>query len=175
MRPEAGSGKLVVEELRREFDSGFAAPPPVEEEDRESLINIRLAGEALAVRTLDITEVTRPKRITPLPTRVSGLAGVTANRGVLLPVYDLTALLGLPAAAGRGSWLIVADRETPVGLLFDELEGRVEIDRRCLCENRTSGARAHLRMIVRLGAGNRAVVDIPGLVEQIRTVAGGER
>jgi len=172
MSDRANSGRLAVENLRREFDRSFQAPPGATEENHESLVTIRVAGEALAVRTRDITEVARHTRIVPVPTRVPGLLGITAIRGALFPVYDLAALLGFPPAAGLGSWLMLTNRETPVGLAFDELEARVEISRACLYGGEPSLARAHLRLVARLEAGHRAVVDIPGIVEQIRKTAG---
>jgi len=159
-------------ELRREFDATFAAPPQGQGEGRESLITLRVGGEALAVRTLHITGVAKRRRIVPVPTHVPGLLGIMALRGALLPVYDLATILKLPAAAGPGSWLMLIGRETPVGLIFDEFESQMEVERACLFESESSGQRQHLRLVARLGTAHRAVIDIPGLVEEIRRTAG---
>lgn len=166
------SPSKTLADLRREFDNAFAALPAGPGEGRESLIALRAAGEPLAVRTLHIVGICKRRRIVPVPTRVSGLLGLTGFRGALLPVYDLAALLGLPGAAGEGAWLMLTGPETPVGLIFDEFEGQVEVERACLYESERSSERAHLRMVARMGAGHRAVIDIPGVVEEIRKNAG---
>jgi len=172
MTTEITSGSKSVAELRREFDNTFAAPPAGPVEGRESLITLRVAGEALAVRTLHVTGVAKLRRILPVPTHVPGLLGITAIRGTLLPVYDLATLLGFPAAAREGCWLMLAGAETPVGLLFDEFESQVEIERACLLESEGSRRLEHLRLVARIGAAHRAVIDIPGIVEEIRNTAG---
>ena len=159
-------------DLRQEFDNAFATPPRRPGDGRESLLALRVGGEVLAVRTMHITGVARRRRIMPLPARVPSLLGITAVRGALLPVYDLAALLELPAAAGEGSWLLLANRETPVGLIFDEFEGRVEIEREELYESEGSGSRQHLRLMATIGGAPRAVIDVPGLVEEIRKRTG---
>jgi len=167
-----GSPWHPVGEVRREFDNTFAAPPAGPPADRESLITLRVAGEAFAVRTMHITAVVNGRRIMPVPTRVAGLLGITALRGALLPVYDLAALLGLPAGAGPGAWLMLTNRETPVGFTFHEFEGQMEIERACLSESGSAGSRKHLCAMARVGTANRAVIDVPGLVEEIRKRAG---
>ena len=159
-------------DLRRQFDSAFAAPPPAPMEGRESLITLQVAGEALAVRTPHITGVAKTRRIMPVPTRVPGLLGIMALRGTLLPVYDLATLLGLPAPASAGSWLMLTNAEAPIGLVFDEFDGQVEIERACLYESENSRMSEHLRLVARVGAAHRAVVDIPGIVEDIRKTSG---
>ena len=171
MTTETAQRSKSVAELRLEFDNAFAASPAGAGEVRESLIALRVAGEALAVKTLHITGVTKGRRIVPVPSRVPGLLGLTALRGAVLPVYDLAALLGLPAA-GEGSWLLLTTPETPIGLTFDEFEGQIEIERACLYESDSSGSRKHLRLIAKVGAAHRAVIDIPGIVEEIRKTAG---
>lgn len=161
---------LSLADLRRDFDNSFAAPPQGQGEGRESLITLGVAGEPLAIRTSDITGVAKRRRIVPLPTDVPGLLGITALRGTLLPVYDLAILLGLPEQTGEGSWLVLAAPQTPLGLLFDEFQGQVEIERPCLYES-DARAREHLRLMARIGELHRAVIDVPGIVEQIRKTA----
>jgi purine-binding chemotaxis protein CheW len=172
MTTQIASGSKSAADLRLEFDNTFAAPPAGSGADRESLITLRVAGEALAVKTLHITEVARRRRIVPLPSRVPGLLGIMALRGALIPVYDLATLLGLPAAGGQGSWLILVNPEAPVGLLFDEFQGQFEVARACLYESDGSGSLKHLRLMAKIGFAHRALIDIAGIVEEIRKAAG---
>ena len=173
MTTEIATLSKSLADLRQEFDNTFAAAPRGRGEGRESLITLCTGGEALAVRTMHITGIAKRRRIMPVPTtRVPSLLGITAVRGTLLPVYDLAALLGLPAAAGEGSWLMLASRETPLGIIFDEFEGQVEIERTSLYESNSSGSCKHLRLMAGIGAAHRAVIDVPGIMEEIRKTAG---
>jgi purine-binding chemotaxis protein CheW len=160
----------TVADLRQEFDGAFAAPLPGAGEGRESLISLRAAGEGLAVRTMHITGLAKRRRIVPVPSTVPGLLGIMGFRGALLPAYDLAALLGLQAAAG-GAWLLLANPESPIGLVFDEFEGQVEIEPAGLYESEAPRSRRHLRTMARVGTGHRAVIDIPGILAQIRKTA----
>ena len=172
MSSETAYRRLVVAELRREFDNSFAALPETPGDGRAVFLNIRVGGEALAVRTLHITGLAKRRRIVALPTSVPGLLGVMALRGDLLPVYDLAALLGLPACDREPGWLIFAHGKTPVALCFDELEGQIEVDGACLSDTGGSRVHKHLRLMARMDAGPRAVIDIPGIVIEIRKTAG---
>lgn len=129
----------AVADLRREFDNSFASNPETPGGRRAVFLNISVAGEALAVATLDITGLAKRKRVVALPTKVTGLLEIMALRGNLIPVYDLAALLGLPASGGAKGWVLFALRETPVALAFDEFEGQVEIDRDCTYESESPG------------------------------------
>ena len=172
MNAETVSRSKIVIDLRRDFDQTFAVAPTSPVEENESLITLRVAGEALAVRKLHITGVARRKRILPIPTLVPGLLGITAIRGALFPIYDFASLLELTAPAGEGLWLMLTNPEAPIGLVFDEFEGQMEIERACLYESDSSGSRKHRRLMAKVGAAHRAVIDIPGIVEEIRKAAG---
>ena len=172
MTMDATSGSKSVEDLRQDFDNTFASPLLGPGQDRESLITLRVAGEALAVKTLDIAGLAKRRRLTPLPTRVRGLLGTTALRGALLPVYDLAVILGFTASAREGSWLMITGTETPVALTFDEFEGQVNIERTCLYESDGSRDHERLSLLARIGTAHLPVIDIPGIVEEIRKTAG---
>jgi len=172
MTAETAGASRTAEDMRREFDAAFAAPPRVLGEGGEALITLRVAGQALAVRKSHIAGVARCKSILPLPTHVPGLLGITALRGTLLPAYDLASLLGLPAPAAEGAWLILTGAETPLALIFEKFEGQVEIDGACLYENANSREHERLRVLAPIGDAHRAVIDIPGIVAEIRKAAG---
>ena len=172
MSGEPASVAQCVVEWRREFDSTFAAPLRSAERNRENLVLIQAGGAALAVRATDITGLAKLPRITPLPSRVPGLLGIIAVRGVLFPAYDLAGLLGLSAGGSERAWVVFAKCETPLGLVFDQFDGQVEIDRACFNASDGSVLHQHGRQMANLGATQRAVIDVPGLVEEIRKRAG---
>ena len=172
MTTETAPLSKSLAKLRSEFDRTFASPPPHPEEERESLICLQVAGQALVVRTRHINSVAKCRRILPIPTHVPGLLGITAIRSSLLPVYDLAALLGLSIPAKRSDWLLITGSETPVAFVFDDLEGQLEIERSGLYESDASASEKHLRLVAKLGTAHRAVIDLPGIVEEIRKTAG---
>lgn len=161
-------------DLRQEFDESFSFPAKGSNEGHQSLIALRVAGEALAVRTPDVTGIAKRKGITPLPGQVPGLLGLTVVRGSLLPVYDLAVLLGLPGAGGSGPWVMFTNRETPLAFVFDDFEGQIEIKQASLDDSESPLSHKHLRSTALIGATHRAVIDVPGIVEEIRTRAGVE-
>ncbi len=161
----------TVADMQRQFDGAFAMAHEERAEDRELIIVIRVAGELFAVRTAQITGVTRLRRIAPLPTSVPAFLGITSVRGHLFPAYDTAALLGLPARESEKGWMIFANCDPPIGLVFEGIDAQMEVACACIYENQTSNSRDYLRRIVKFGKTNRAVIDIPGLVEEIRRQA----
>ena len=95
----------ALAQLRAAFDETFAVPPRSREE-LESVIQIRVGSEVFAIRTGHIGGLMKSRKIVPLPSRIPELLGVSALRGSLIPVFDLAALLGIPAGASRPSWLV---------------------------------------------------------------------
>lgn len=62
---------------------------------------LHVAGRAVAVATGDVAEVARLGAVTPLAGTPTWVRGVTAVRGVIVPVVDLLGLLGEPSAAAH--------------------------------------------------------------------------
>jgi purine-binding chemotaxis protein CheW len=157
----------ALAQLRAAFDETFAVLPRSREE-LESVIQIRVGSEVFVIRSGHIGGLVKSRKIVPLPSRIPELLGVSALRGKLIPVFDLAALLGIPAGASRPSWLVLAPGDTPIGLAFDGFEGQQVPE--WLGDEQS--ARQHVRQLVRIGSAVRAVLDIPGLAAAIRRRAG---
>ncbi len=153
--------------LRRAFDEGFAAPPQAPEESIESLLLIRVGGEALALRSVHITGLARIGRILPVPSRVPELLGIAGIRGALAPVFDLAALLGFPRGVAQPRWLALTRGETPAALALDQVEGQIKVARAALYGDQASPTRTYIREVARIGSALRAVADIPAVLEAI--------
>ncbi len=158
--------------LRHSFDEAFAIPPQLREEGLEQLLLIRVAGEALALKTLQVTGLARIGRILPIPSRIPELLGITGIRGTLAPVFDLAALLGFHSGGTQPRWLALTRGETQIALVFDQIEGQIAVSRTSLYEHQASSARQHIKEVARMEDEVRAVVDIPAVVEAIRRRAG---
>jgi chemotaxis signal transduction protein len=158
-------------ELRRAFDLTFQLPYQLRTKDVEPMIAFRTSGVALAVRVQHITGVIKRGVILPVPSIVPELLGVAVVHGVLVPVFNLAALLGLPPS-GDPQWFMLMNRETPVAFAFDALEGRAEVEHAHLYVDKTSSHGKHINQLVEVGSVVRAVIDVPGLMEAIRQSAG---
>ena len=171
LRTEAG-----LEAMRSAFDRAFAAPVS-QVERTESVIQLRAGGEPLAVPVSETQGIVRCPPIVPLPSRIPELSGVVAIRGEVVPVFDLAALLGLSSGAIRPSWLILAACDGLVGLAFEIFEGQQSPEWLSGEPAGTLpvggpqtgyGARA-AAPLVRSGGLIRQLVNVPALVESIRT------
>jgi chemotaxis signal transduction protein len=160
-----------VAQLRGAFDRTFQLPYQLKAKDVEAMIAFRTAGVPLAARVQHITGVIKRGVILPIPSIVSELLGVAVVRAVLVPIFDLAALLGLPHGS-EPQWFMLMNRETPIALAFDALEGRVEVERKRFYVDETSSHRKHIHQLAEIGSVVRAVIDVPGIMEAIRQSAG---
>jgi chemotaxis signal transduction protein len=156
--------------LRRAFDAGFAQAPPSRPPAEEDLLAIRVAGDAYALPLGDIAGLFKDRRVIPIPSPLPELLGVTSLRGAIVPVYDLSALLGYPPG-GSGRWLVLARAPAPVGLTFDAFEGQVRVPRRTIRPAGEEGARRHVGQAVRAGTILRQLVDVASVIEAVKSGA----
>ena len=83
---------------------GTPADPP------QSLLRMAVGDEVVAVGIEDVREILQVTRMTPLPRTPEFVRGVMNLRGAVVPVVDLAARLGRPAAViGRRSCIVVVD------------------------------------------------------------------
>src|SRR5579872_4618809 len=169
MNPEAKSEGSLLTELRAGFDRNFAVRPSAREL-REPLLHIRVGGERYAVRTGNIGGLARIRKIVPMPSRISEMLGLTALRGVIVPVFDLAALLAIPSDAGAPEWLILTAGDTPLGFAFHEFEGQQMHEP--LDAEASPDPREGSRQFVRAGLAIRSVLDIARLSKSVRVRAG---
>jgi chemotaxis signal transduction protein len=112
----------------------------------------------------------KDRRVTPLPSPSPEFLGVAGIRGTLVAVYDLPALLGHAAAAGR-RWLLLAKAVEPVAFVFDTFEGQLSASPQQFVADRSDGAPRHVKRAVSVGGRLRHVVDLASLVEAISSRA----
>lgn len=113
-------------ELRRDFDRAFAEPRGGSEAPAIELLGIGVAGHAMALRLADVASVTIDRSIVWQPSAVAELLGSTAVRGVIVPVYDLGALMGFGRSA-KPRFIAITRHREPLGLAFEALEGQVRV------------------------------------------------
>ncbi len=140
--------------LRRAFDQGFAQPRIPVKTATEKLLGLRLGGDGYAVRVQDIAGLLADQKIVPLPSPAPHLLGITGRRGEIVPVYNLSALLGYPGQPRSARWIILTGSGPAVGLAFDIFEG-------------------HLALPAAGAGGRRTIIDLGTLLQTITTAAHG--
>lgn len=165
------SGPLgnTAQELRRAFDESFASPVAQETPDCENLLAIRVAENPYAVRVRDLVRVVSGPRILAVPSRLPELIGIAGLRGILVPVYDLAALMGHAVKRGEARWLLVCGANEPLALAFGAFEGHLKVPRSAL-SRAVDHRRRHIEEAAQTGDGVRAILDVPSIVEAIRNV-----
>ncbi len=154
-------------ELRLAFDRSFAEARPPDPPPSEDLIAIRLGAEPYALRLSEVSGVFAGQQITPLPSRVPALLGVSGFRGTILPVYDLHVLLGHPPAETT-RWLVTA-AEAPVAFAFAAMDGHIRLSLDAIVSREADQReRRHVREFARTAGLVRPIVHLPSLLDAIR-------
>ncbi|GAA2640557.1 hypothetical protein GCM10010399_87680 [Dactylosporangium fulvum] len=165
-------------DLREAFDRSFADPPRQEVAGYDDLLAIRVGIQRYALRLTESAGLFQDRPVTRLPGPLPALLGVAGFRGAVVPVYDLAAVFGQPAAgAPARRWLVLVTGTPPVALAFDELEGHLRVPHEQIVEEATGhGPRGCLRGIVPLDGGARPIVDIAAVRAAIQSfAANGDR
>jgi chemotaxis signal transduction protein len=154
--------------LRADFDSMFAAPPPEPTPPQVDLLAIRCAEHGFALRLAQVVSVHTERKVVPVPTPVPELLGLAGVRGLVVPVYDLGALLGqAPNAAPR--WLALVRAPAPFAVGFELFERHLRVPTADLVTTSHEGAVAHGfgGGSVRTSSGPRPLLDLLAVFEAV--------
>jgi chemotaxis signal transduction protein len=166
MNPSAAH-MMTAEQLRRAFDEAFTRAPEERASDDEDVLAVRLGNDPYAIRLIDIAGVHLGQKVVPLPSPMSELSGVAALRGVLVPIYDLAALLGYPATSGQRGF-VLARVQRPVGFACGVPERLVRLPRSAFAGAADAQEqRPHLSGLVRVYDTLRPVIDIASIVQTV--------
>jgi chemotaxis signal transduction protein len=150
----------VARDLRRDFDAAFAAPL-LERARFEDFLTIGVAGDPYALALADIASVHRDWRVVPIASHAPELLGVSGNRGAIVPVYDLGALLGYPPEPAA-RWIVVA---RSVALAFARFDGHVRVaPEAVLARGSTS---AFVERTLEIAGRRHPVLDVSAVVDVI--------
>ena len=150
---------MKAAQLRATFDRAFAVEPETGTFDTIDLLAISLSGAPYALPLTAVSSLHAHKKITRIPVQATGLLGVAGFRGVILPVYDLGALIGAPAAA-TPHWLAMMAKEG-VAIAFETFDGHLRLPKDALVANESAeGGRQHLSHLIRTGDVLRGVIDL---------------
>jgi purine-binding chemotaxis protein CheW len=126
----------------------------------------RLRDERYAFPAEVVREVARSLAITPVPGAPPAVRGVHNLRGEVVPILELSALLGV--AGGEAQCVIVAeDRGRRAGLTVDELLDVTQLP------DELETAEAPLAGSALLDGGLVGVVDVRAILDAVESAAGG--
>lgn len=181
-----GAGDPLREFLARydETGDGDDLIGPVEttkSDDGRRFLAFQLAGEAYAANILDVREILRAVALTEVPRAPIQILGVLSKRGVVMPVVDLAATLGLRPPDQRHDprqrVLVVGEGERVCGLRVDSVQEVVRLQQDQIEEVPASlGSRlAHqLGGIGRLGDHMYILLDVQAVQHGLAVSAGVE-
>lgn len=166
MSPERHAHTDRLAALRAAFDRSFSEAPSPEVAALEDLLDIRVGTTPYALRIAEMSGLFADVKITPIPTRVPELAGISGFRGSILPVYDLRAMLGYPMDR-NARWLAIA-AAIPVGFAFDRFEGHVRVRRDAIVpQGGRDGGLRHVREVVQINGLVRPILSLGSILEMV--------
>ena len=160
-----------IDRLRGDFDRSFTEPARSHDVEQVELLAVGAGGRPYALRLSQTAGLHPDRPVTPLPGPVAALLGLAGFAGTVVPVYDLAALLGHPAA-GRPRWLVLAAGTPTLALAFHDLDGHVRVDADAIVAESAGDSAGCLRGLVTLGGGTRPIVDVPAARTLVHLLAG---
>jgi chemotaxis signal transduction protein len=160
---EAGSMGATAAALRRHFDEAFAAPAASMTERLEDFLAIRVGSDPYALRLSEIAGLHVGVKIVPVPSPVAQLLGIVGIRGMMVPIYDLAALLHHPPEA-NSRWFVLARAPQPVGFAFETFESHLQASQASMA----AGTALHMRGTVRTAGALRPIIHLASMLEMIR-------
>lgn len=157
----------LAADMRLAFDQTFAVMPGDTSEDTERFLAVELGGDYYVLRLMEISGLFADKQVVPLPSHAPDLLGIASFRGVLVPVYDLRALLGYPAGP-LPRWLAVVAAEPSVALAFDHFDGYVDLPSDAVAQEvAPDKLRQHVARTIRHDNLVRSIIDTTSIVKAI--------
>jgi purine-binding chemotaxis protein CheW len=154
--------------LRRHFDEAFAAPASSIIEPLEDLLAIRVGSDPYALRLSEIAGLYVGVKIVPVPSPVPQLLGIVGIRGMMVPIYDLAALLRYPPEV-NSRWFVLARPPQPVGFAFETFESHLQVSLAGSNgeDSGTGGTVQHMRGTVRAAGTLRPIIHLASMLEMI--------
>ncbi len=162
--------------MRRLFDESFAVMPHGQVAELEPMLAITLDAQRYALPIREISGLAvLTEKIVPVPSRAPELLGLTGVRGIVVPVFDLAALLGLKSPREQVHWLVFCgERQSPIALAFDTMERMFEVASSEMIV-REEGHGHYISATLREGVTLRGLISISALVERIKMRGASER
>jgi chemotaxis signal transduction protein len=160
-----------VGQLRQAFDRAFALPPTLAAQALEDLLSISVAGNPYVLRLLDIAEIVMGRKIISVPAVTPDLLGLVGMHGGIVPVFDLSSILGHGPNPGAPDWMILCGTKEPIAFAFSHFEGYLQLPRSALHADENFRAQneevKYVSQIANAPDGTRAVISMPLVMASI--------
>lgn len=158
-----------VERILEERARVFARPLAAERAEATiDLVCFEIGSERFAIEASFVQRIVPPPRATPLPGTPAHLVGIAnVRRQLLLPVFDLAPLLGIPAATDARELVVLGRVAFELGILVSvvtELVPHAAVPR--------GGAGDSRPLVGRMLADGRSLIDGAALLDDPRLVVG---
>jgi purine-binding chemotaxis protein CheW len=155
-----------ADHMRRAFDAAFARAPEQKDDHTVDLLGITLFGAAYALKLGDVSGLYAGKKIARMPASKPGLLGIAGFRGVILPVYDLATLIGLPASVAP-KWLAIA-KPGDIAIAFDSFDGHLRVPEEAVAVNEyKDGVRQYVSHLTQSQDGLCGVIDLDNALKPV--------
>ena len=150
----ATAGSATVEALGIRMRIGRGAA--------DKFLSFDLNGQAHAIPILEVREIIRMMRITPLPHAPSYVRGLVNLRGKVVPVLDMRAKFGFPAADdSKRTCIVVVQVNEVLNVPADSIEPTPDL----------GNDQQHLRGVGKIADRVVLIVDIGGIVGEDHDLA----
>lgn len=144
--------KMLAEDIGGEGAAQELGKERVEAEALVEVLAFRLGNENFGFDIRSVAEILRPRPITSLPRCPEFIMGVVSMRGMILPVADTAARLGIGRFGGQKNHrvIVVSDGEERMGFMVDSVVGVLRFSRNEL-ENTQYAASVDPSFLVGIG------------------------
>lgn len=134
------------------------------------VVVLQTAGESYALPARAVEAVAELTHLTPIPHAPAVVAGLTAFRGEVLPVFFLRPVLGLGLSAlpERGRLILVTDRDGRVALAVDAVLGPLWIAPDDLCPPVMPRGTTTRALVLGVAPTGVALLDVEALLADER-------
>lgn len=144
----------------------------------DKFLSFDLHGQAHAIPILEVREIIRMMPITPLPHAPAYVRGIVNLRGKVVPVLDMRARFGFPAAAdSKRTCIVVTQIEEQqllrhVGLVVDQVNEVLNVPAEAIeATPELSADQQHLRGVGKVADRVVLIVDIGDIVGEAHALA----
>jgi purine-binding chemotaxis protein CheW len=153
------------------------APEPKPEPEIEQLLTFLIGGDEYGISILRVREIAEYRPLTPVPMTQAWMRGVMNLRGIVVPVVDLAAKLGLdPARVSRRTCLIIVETEIDdekiiIAVMVDSVSRVVDVSRSDIQEPPPFGLTIDfVPGLVRVGERTIVLLDLTAILSSTELV-----
>jgi purine-binding chemotaxis protein CheW len=174
----AGEAPIASEaEIRRSRVARRQVPEAKPEPEIEQLLTFLIGGDEYGISILRVREIAEYRPLTPVPMTPAWMRGVMNLRGIIVPVVDLAAKLGLdPAGVSRRTCLIIVETEIDeekiiIAVMVDSVRRVVDVSRSDIQEPPPFGLGIDfVPGLVRVGERTIVLLDLTAILSSTELV-----